>query len=300
MRAGGLRSTASVSPSATGGSGWLTGFAAHERLDRTATLHAVVDALRNLVRLPKLDPLLPPPGSAWSARSAQRSSTSADPVLAKIRGLLAKAESTTFEAEATAFTAKAQELMTRHAIDMATLHGEADARADTPSVIRVPVDSPYSQIKGWLLQTVAEASRCRALELSGLGLSVVVGTPSDLTAVEMLFTSLLVQAQIALGQAPRSTRSYRSSFLLSYSARIGERLREINDAVFAAAENEHGGSFLPVLRSQAEAVDEFIEQRFGKLRMSRMRGGDDPAGWASGRVAADKARLAFGDLADAM
>ena len=48
--------------------------------------------------------------------------------------------------------------------------------------------------------------------------------PSDLAAVELLFTSLLVQAQTALMRAPGSSRSYRSSFLFAYAARIGERL----------------------------------------------------------------------------
>ena len=98
-------------PTATGGDGWLTGFIAHERLERTEALRTVVDALHNLVMLRPLHPL------------AEADGASADPVLAKIRALLAKAESTTFEAEAMAFTAKAQELMTKHAIDTAAVHG---------------------------------------------------------------------------------------------------------------------------------------------------------------------------------
>ena len=123
--------------------------------------------------------------------------------------------------------------------------------------------------------------------------------PSDLAGVDLLFTSLLVQAQAALMRATGSTRSYRSSFLYAFAWRIGERLREINDAVMKEAEADHGASFLPVLRSQAATIDDFVDQRYGKLTVLRTRGAADPAGWAGGRRAADNAKLAFGDLADA-
>ncbi len=271
-------------PRATGADGWLTGFTAHERLDRATAMRTVVDSLHNLValrslhRLPDLDAAV------------------ADPILARIRALLAKAESTTFEAEALAFTVKAQELMTKHAIDSAAVHGARTRHAGGPTVIRVPIDSPYSGAKARLLGVVASASRCRSVECSGVGLAEVIGTPSDVAAVELLFTSLLVQAQTALTQAPGSTRAYRSSFLYAYALRIGERLREINDTVMAAAVTEHGDGFLPVLRSQAAAVEEFIDERYGKLRTVSSRGRADPAGWAGGRAAADRAKLAFGDL----
>ena len=178
-------------PRATGGDGWLTGFMAHQHLDRPSAMRAVVDALHALVLLRSLRPL---PFDA---------AANADPLLAKIRALLAKAESTTFEAEALAFTAKAQELMTKHAVDAAAMGGAGTRSAHAPTVIRVPIDSPYSTAKARLLAVVAHASRCRSIELGGCGLSEVVGMPSDLAAVDLLFTSLLVQAQTALTQSCR-------------------------------------------------------------------------------------------------
>ena len=274
-------------PRATGGDGWLTGFIAHERLDRAAAMRTVTDSLRNLVMLGPLRPL------------PHTEAASADPVFAKVRALLAKAESTTFEAEALAFTAKAQELMTRHAIDSAALHGATSPAAGAPSVIRVPLDPPYINAKARLLAVVARASRCRTVELGGSGLAEVIGMPSDLAAVELLFTSLLVQAQTALTQATGSSRSYRSSFLYAFAWRIGERLREINDTLLKQGEAEHGASFLPVLRSQADRIDDFVDERYGKLRTVSSRGRADPAGWAGGRAAADRAKLSFGDLGKA-
>jgi len=225
-------------------------------------------------------------------------SATADPVLTKIRALLAKAESTTFEAEAMAFTAKAQELMTKHAVDAATVQGARSQAAGTPNVIRVPIDAPYTNAKARLLAVVASATRCRTVELGGCGLAEVIGMPCDLAAVELLFTSLLVQAQAALTRATGSSRAYRSSFLYAYAWRIGERLREINDAVLKDAEVEHGASFLPVLRSQAVLIDDFVDERYGKLRKVRSSRAADPAGWAGGRAAADRAKLAFGDITD--
>jgi hypothetical protein len=41
-----------------------------------------------------------------------------------------------------------------------------------------------------------------------------------------------------------------------------------------------------------------IDEHFGTLTSSRVRGGYDPAGWASGTVAADHARLDSGQLDD--
>ena len=225
-------------------------------------------------------------------------------MLVRIRALLAKAESSTFEAEATAFTAKAQELMTRHAIDSAAIHGHDQGPCSEPIAVRVPVDVPYGDIKSLLLQTVAEAGRCRTAYMPALGLSTVIGFPDDVAAVDMLFTSLLLQAQRALTdsakRAPAGTRvrsqSYRSAFLLAYTTRIGDRLQQINDAVYAQVEAERGAAFLPVMRSRADAVEDFMTARFGLLRTGRVRGGYDPMGWAGGTVAADNARLDQGDL----
>lgn len=80
-----------------------------------------------------------------------------------------------------------------------------------------------------------------------------LGFTEDLGAVELLFTSLLVQAQKALahagtGAAGRRDRSsrFRSSFYLGYATRIGERLEAANAQVAAEAD----ARALPVLRNR--------------------------------------------------
>jgi hypothetical protein len=280
--------------------GWMLRWAAVDGHETRAAYPLVAEAMRLLFDLPPVDELIPPPGRPASHHRPR--STTSDPVLQRVRALLAKAESTEFEAEATALTAKAQEMITRHAIDAALLEGDSD-QTDRPTLIRIPIDAPYADAKSFLLQTVADASRCRAVFVPRLSHSNVVGLPADLVAVEVLFTSLLVQAQHALTEAgrragpgarPRS-QSFRSAFLLAYTQRIGERLDEINQHVFGAAE-EDSARFLPVLRSQRDAVEEFMSERFGELQTGGVRGGYDSAGWASGRMAADQARLSSGDL----
>ena len=298
-------------PRVDGRPGWIRRWIRNEVLDRPRAVSTMVDVIATLRYLPRLDPILPPPGSGdcppdaaafdsqWCARGAEN-----NPTLQRIHNLLAKAESTTFEAEAMAFTAKAQELMTRYAIDAALVQGPARAN-DRPVAIRVPIDAPYVDPKSLLLQVVASAGRCRAVFLPLVSLSTVVGYPGDVEAVELLFTSLLVQAQTAMtdaatrapaGSRPRS-QAFRSAFLAGYTKRIDERLRAINEAVYAEVEAQQGSAFLPVLRSRSEAVDDFVSDRFGELK-SRFRNRYlDAAGWASGINAADNAQLTAGEFA---
>jgi Protein of unknown function (DUF2786) len=224
-----------------------------------------------------------------------------DAVLARIRQLLAKAESTTFEAEALAFTAKAQELMTRHAIDSALVHDTEDDRHDGPITRTVHIDAPYSSAKARLLQTVAQAGRCRAVYYEARSCSAVAGFPDDVAAVELLFTSLLVQAQGALAEAARRapagtsprSRGFRSAFLRGFDHRIDQRLREINDAFYASVVAERGDAFLPALRSREQEVEDYYSETF-RVILKPVRSGHDPAGWASGTLAADTAHLTSG------
>ncbi len=281
--------------------GWVRNWArwADDEALRTILLLAAV-----LGRLPELEQLLAPPAGVRVRRPlVGRSATaaSANPILERVRALLAKAESTEHESEAMAFTAKAQELMTKHAIEQAMID-QADAAQSSPGMIRVPVDAPYADAKALLLQTVAEHTRCRSLFLAELALSHVVGYSDDLEAVELLFTSLLVQAQRGLAEASATapagarTRSqaFRSAFLLGFTGRIGERLEEVRRLAYEGADAK---GFLPVLRSRDARIDEFMADRFKATTSERVRGGYDSAGYASGRMAGDAAAFTAGDLA---
>ncbi len=288
---------------------WVASWAGESTIGRSDELATVFELLATVRSLPRIEVLIPPPGhtpAAGPARSAAGSAraTADRAVLDKVRALLVKAEATTFEAEAEAFTAKAHEMMARHAIDAAMLAPTGTDRSDGPITIRVGIDDPYADAKSLLLQVVAQAGRCRTVFHDGLSLSSVIGFAADVAAAEMLYTSLLVQAQAALAAAGRSapagsrprSRSFRSAFLVAYTQRIGQRLDEISAGVVVEAEAEHGQSLLPVLRSRQDHVDAAVAERFPGIGTSRVRGGDDLAGWASGRMAADHAQLSFAEL----
>ncbi|MFV0259370.1 MAG: DUF2786 domain-containing protein [Acidimicrobiales bacterium] len=293
-------------PPVSASSGW-SGAILADVDDRMDQLDAMTQAVACLA-VPRLDVLIPPPGAdpgaTWPRGGRPVASNDApDPIIAKVRNLLAKAESTEFDAEAIAFTAKAHELMTRHAIDMAALAGRGQGRRERPVAARVFVDAPYADGKSLLLQIIAQETRCRCAFHTGLDMSTVVGFSDDVAAVQLLFTSLLVQAQIALNTAARSappgtrTRSqaFRSAFYLAYAQRIGERLSEANQETTDAATEELGESFLPVLADRAREVDEVFDERFRTLTSGRVRGGYDQAGWASGTRAGNEAQLGLSD-----
>jgi hypothetical protein len=249
--------------------------------------------------------------SAVGPLPGQGSSRAAQPhgdgrILAKVRALLAKAESTTFPDEADALTAKAQQMMATHNLDRAALHSSGPAGEMIAGVRRIWIDKPYLSAKATLLHAVADANRCRSVFSAGLGVATVAGHDDDLDTVEVLFTSLLVQATVRMAasgarvdRAGRSrTRSFRQSFLIAYASRIAERLREAAEAAESAAMGQHGAGLVPVLASRRSAAEETINTMFRRLRHTR-HSVTDPAGWAAGTAAADLASLnAQQELAD--
>ena len=102
-----------------------------------------------------------PPGRPRSVPT-RRPRAADERLLGKIRALLAKAEATEFAEEAEALSARAQELMAKYSIDHALLAAET-GRTEEPGGRRIAVDNPYEAPKASLLQTVAQANRCRVV-----------------------------------------------------------------------------------------------------------------------------------------
>ncbi|GAA3183091.1 DUF2786 domain-containing protein [Blastococcus jejuensis] len=256
---------------------------------------SLVTALRSLARI---DVLMPPP-SRWGPVAPRRAGEPGSDdarVLRRIRGLLSKAESTEFPEEAEALTAKAQELMTRHAVDAALLDAGPSAPGGRAVVTRrVHVEDPYVRAKMQLLGAVAEANDVRLVWYSTLGIANLVGAPGDVAAVELLFTSLLLQVAQALSAAerplgrPSGSRTFRRSFLLGYAHRIGERLQTARRRATEEAAAAHGVDLLPVLRSRQVAVEERMAELFPRVRTTRSRASVDAGGWYAGQAAAERA-----------
>jgi Protein of unknown function (DUF2786) len=269
---------------------WATrhGLARQDALIMVLQLFAMCDAL------PRIEQVLPPPGTPPLAGAVHAVDAGQEKILAKVRALLAKAESTDFNEEAEALSAKAQELMSRYALDRALLdHGRGLRQQATLS--RIWLDNPYVSPKAMLVDAVARANRCCSVLDNRFGLATVVGDPGDLRAVELLATSLLLQGSRAMLSAGSQssyrgvsrTRSYRQSFLVAYASRIGERLREANEASVSCVEDSR---LLPVLASRSRAVDELMEQAFPRL-VAKQVSISNAAGWGAGTAAADLALL---------
>ncbi|MCL2536058.1 MAG: DUF2786 domain-containing protein, partial [Nocardiaceae bacterium] len=196
------------------------------------------------LELPRVTELCAPP-STWpririESAPADTDETADPKVLNKIRGLLAKAEATEFVEEAETFTAKAQELMTRYAISAALLHA-ADRDSPTVRSRRIHLDNPYVKEKVHLLTAIGEANRVRTVWFDRFGIATVVGNPVDLDQVDLLFTSLLIQATRAMQESSPSakrgarTTSFRKAFLFGFAVRIGQRLKETDSRATAEA-----------------------------------------------------------------
>ncbi|MEU6550250.1 DUF2786 domain-containing protein [Streptomyces sp. NPDC046915] len=250
--------------------------------DRFSHATTVLEVYRLLLRLPSLEPLDEP---------RQEQHRPASRMLTRIRALLAKAEATGYPEEAEALSAKAQELMARHSVDEALLAAGAPS-ADTPGACRIGVEPPYEQAKAVLLDAVATANHCRAVWNEPLGFSTVVGFEPDLEAVELLHTSLLVQATRAMTKAEaaqraggrKRTKTFRQSFLAAYAHRVGERLA-------AVAGTQVTQDLLPVLATRETAVTHRLENLFPETTTTRLRGVSDAAGWTEGARAADRAQV---------
>ena len=260
----------------------------------------LVELLVRLVTLPGIEAVLPPPGSP----PATAHPTGIDErVLRKVRALLAKAEATEYEDEADALTAKAQQLMTAHSIERSLAEADEPQQAQ-PAARRIWIDAPYVDAKAMLANNVAASNHCRCVFSKDLGFVTLVGFPADLGTVELLTTSLLVQAariMTASGsqqdwRGTSRTRSFRQSFLIAYAQRIGERLTEAATETETQIDAERSGALLPVLASRSEAVDAAAAEMFPGTVERSVRI-SNAAGWGAGRAAADLARF---DVHDAV
>ncbi|MFF2512684.1 DUF2786 domain-containing protein [Streptomyces sp. NPDC058086] len=266
------------------------------RTDRFSLATAALELYRLLLRLPTLEPLDTHLSDVTSRHPAAPQDSR---MLTRIRALLAKAEATGFPEEAEALSAKAQELMARHSIDEALLAARTHAK-DAPGACRIGVEPPYETAKAVLLDAVADTNRCRAVWNESLGFSTVVGFEPDLEAVELLYTSLLVQATAAMTKAEaaqraggrKRTKSFRQSFLAAYAHRIGDRLATAaEEAEGEVASEAPAGELLPVLAARDVAVNDHMERMFPDTVTTRLRGVNDAAGWQEGAAAADRAQV---------
>jgi hypothetical protein len=221
-------------------------------------------------------------------------------LLERVRKLLAKAERAGTPEEAQTYTEKAVELMARHGIDVALL-AAADPGRDAIGATRVAVADPYSAGKARLLGWTAAALRCRAvLHQAGGGRVTAVtvfGFAADRERVEVLYTSLLLQATAQLARerprrADESVAAYRRSWLHGFAVAVHRRLAEAEQRAARAAPAEAGGgrSTALVLADRRDRVERAYVEAFPGLARGR-RPALSGTGFPAGLDAGDRADL---------
>jgi hypothetical protein len=226
--------------------------------------------------------------------------------LRQIQGLLdLAADERTSEGERDAAMKRAMALMAAHGVtDMMV---DARKRSQTDELIRktIPMTDPYSREKMMLAMEIGHALHCRST-YRWVGRSVtsitLFGHRSDIERVEMLYTSLLLQAVRAVRDArpewwatAAETRSYRKNFLVGFGRRVGTRLMLAELEAREKYDREHtnvdAGTAIVLATRDAKVErfykDETDEIKFG--RKSRAQYGGD--GSREGRRAGDKAKL---------
>lgn len=220
-----------------------------------------------------------------------------DKMLERIRALLAKAEDPGVSPhERDAYTQKAAELLGKYGIDQAML-ASTGQRSDEIVSRNVLIEDPYALDKSVLLNTIARYSNGKALRMTGYRgpgrLLVLVGYESDLDRIELLYTSLLVQASYGLAaRSPRpgeNTTSYRKSWLAGFTYETGERLEAAQKYAQAQANRDapSAGTDL-VLADRGQLVTRAYNDMFPRARTAqprRLNGSGHEDGAAAGRRA---------------
>jgi uncharacterized protein DUF2786 len=223
-----------------------------------------------------------------------------DTVLERVRKLLNKAEDPgCTPEEAAALNDKAAELIAKYGVDRALL-AAARPESDVVGDRMISVLAPYALDKSGLLSTVAAALRCRSVRQKvyrGGGYAYTMhlfGFDSDLERVELLYTSLLVQASYGLAAArvpPHdSPAAFRRSWLVGFTQAVGHRLREAEERAQAQARGPDsvGPSVALVLADRRVVVDRKVEETYPNLVRSAPRhlmGTGRAGGYAAGRRA---------------
>jgi hypothetical protein len=179
--------------------------------------------------------------------------------------------------------------MSKYAVDSALLDAAAPSGVK-PQTRNIVVETPYATAKTMLVGAVANAYGVRAIthRSSGPIRMTLVGFAADLQIVDLLYTSLLLQATTALRRQRASGRAFRRAFLIGFAAEVGQRLAAAHQE--AVAETGEASTAL-VLRNRAREVEEAVREQFPRLRTTRATV-SDAGGLVAGRKSGADANLA--------
>lgn len=213
------------------------------------------------------------------------------PHASKIAALLATAESFAAEGNeqaAASYMQKAMELQLRHQLSDEDIRsaGSDHAPSDqlvTKIVIGVAKGSAYVKAKRDLVTGVGQIFNVRVALYSDRSGMLFYGFESDVTFVQTLVSSIIIQLESAVAQTG-GDRSFKTSFAHGYVYRVLRRLREAHTATRVTVEADRPGTDI-VLRDRATAVAEYVDVQLGGGRRGPVytnRSIRDGAGLAAG------------------
>lgn len=156
-------------------------------------------------------------------------------ILRRVRALLDIAEhERTGEHERDAAMAKATDLMAAYGIQRTMLAASSLTVDDPIDQTVIAMTDPYSYEKATLLVRITNALRCETLiykQGRRATRVAIVGAASDRERVNMLYTSLLIQAlrgmlrEVSPYRDAGETKARRAAYLVGFACQVGERLR---------------------------------------------------------------------------
>lgn len=226
-------------------------------------------------------------------------------MMARVEALLAKAESTEFPEERDSFIAKAQELMTKYAIEEASLRQGKSADEVTVEHIQINMDQiKYTKALALLITAVAKAQNAYVVftrksgNQRGYAFCTIFGSPSALDLCAMLISSLHKQMEISLAKTPIPEgvhgKTFRNNFVIAFAQEIHARLDQAKQETIRG-ETEKSAAL--VLMNEAERSEQAGRQFFWSIgKASGPTGRFSPEGYRAGKQAGQNASLARGEL----
>lgn len=224
-----------------------------------------------------------------SDETSAPTATTTDAMLRRVQLLLAKASDPAATPEESAtYMEKATDLMARYGIDQALLNAQKPAgQREQVTTKRIWPPAPYAREKRNLLGWLATPLHCKAI-LVGPEI-MLFGFPSDLERVEMLYSSLMLQATRDMLNAyvpyGVNVAAWRRTFLVGFAAVVSKRVEQAYGRIEAEAERTDQPGTALVLVERTKQVDLAIADMFPKLTKGRRRqlsGGGRRAGGEAG------------------
>ena len=186
-------------------------------------------------------------------------------VISRVQKLMRVAESSDKPGEVAAAQSLAQELITKHQIEEAQLHGHV--KDEEIICKRIETPSPYSIDKSVLLNGIVKYNFCKALR--GDKYCLIYGYASDVeicvALYELLVVDMVSSMKVRLAKVKDSdqfessyTKAWVKSFFSGYAVSIMERIRDSKNKVIKEEEKK-GTSVELVLLDKQQAIEDFYQ-----------------------------------------